>query len=70
MLQSIASSPENLPRQIAIEMHTRDSVGAVAPENTAQMALLFYHMANLGYGENWCACVPLTPIVTLFVLRS
>ncbi|KAI8477200.1 MAG: methyltransferase domain-containing protein [Monoraphidium minutum] len=50
VLQSLVSNKGHLPRQISMEMHMRDAVGAVAPNNTVQMGVLFYHMAVLGYG--------------------
>eukprot|EP00879_Flechtneria_rotunda_P001331 GHRR01001481.1.p1 GENE.GHRR01001481.1~~GHRR01001481.1.p1 ORF type:complete len:390 (+),score=80.39 GHRR01001481.1:272-1441(+) len=44
-----------LPRQIVIELHFRPQQGATAiaapaPRTPAQLALLFLHMASLGYG--------------------
>lgn len=50
VLQSLVANRGHLPRQLAIEMHMRDAVGAVAPADTVQMAVLFYHLAALGYG--------------------
>ena len=54
MLQSLTANRGQLPRQLAIEMHMRAAVGAIAPVDTAQMALLFYHLAALAHvGESW-----------------
>ncbi|GBG00334.1 hypothetical protein Rsub_13104 [Raphidocelis subcapitata] len=50
VLQSLTTNKGPLPRQVAIEMHMRSAVGAVAPATTADMAVLFYHLATLGYG--------------------
>jgi hypothetical protein len=51
VLQSLVANRGPLPRQLAIEMHMRNAVGAIAPEHTPAMAVLFYHLTILGYGE-------------------
>jgi hypothetical protein len=54
VLQSLGVNRLRLPRQLSIEMHMRHAVGGIAPNNTPSMALLFYHLTILGYGEWGC----------------